>query len=302
MQADTGGYGTLVAYIDTAGTFSPITLLKVLMHRLQHGATQEAPHNEEEGSKDLKSKAAELLDRVQYMRTFDFDGLVDAITEVSAGIQKDEEGVQAVQEVDVKMEEVTQVADLGEENGTTGNEIVPEEMEDDDEIMQSAESQMSEYEEAVSEADEAEPETIIPDSQADSDEDILWPLPIQPKHDHGIRKKKSRLEDLQQLHISVKDEIPPPEIVDRGREPEETRAEPSPIDQVDPEPHNQIEEGRTVGLLIIDNISRPTEELLEAGEISGQAALTTFSRNLRSLAQDQAMAILVSVYKKKAIR
>ncbi|KAK6498506.1 hypothetical protein TWF481_011094 [Arthrobotrys musiformis] len=228
-----------VAYVDTTGAFSAITLLKVLEFRLQRDATHA----------DVRREAVEMLDRVQYMRTFDFDGVVETVAEVFG----------------VPIEGV----DGEEEEGISKSSITPD----------------GGVEPAGSSA-ELEPADIIPDSEADSDEEIFWPIPPLPKHDPGLPPRRKRRNTTKSK--SNTNTTPSPRDLDENNPPGSIIAgkEETPVPS---KPHK----GRNFGVIVFDNISRPLENLLEKGEVEANSTLTLLSQGLRSLARDQGIAILL---------
>ncbi|CAF9938367.1 MAG: hypothetical protein ALECFALPRED_007621 [Alectoria fallacina] len=83
-----------VAFIDTTGSFSPLRLRKVLTYRLesqiQRNSYQETGYMYEKRISTLENrkeamieKATSMLDRVKFMRVFDFAGVVEAISEIN---------------------------------------------------------------------------------------------------------------------------------------------------------------------------------------------------------------------------
>ncbi|KAF3922823.1 hypothetical protein ABW21_db0204818 [Orbilia brochopaga] len=236
-----------VAYIDTTGAFSPVTLLQVLMHRLQ----QDATHVGEARPTSIRDTAAQMLDRVQYMRAFDFDGVVEAVEEVAVGIQ-----TEMINPEDPGVDEKDEIAAEEEADGVvlpaaTGN---------------------------VETSSEAEVQSnVVPDSLADSDEEIFWPLPPILRDDTGIRKKKRKEKSMSEKDDERRSQQSSPSEIDKAATPSAARHE----------------ETKTVGLLIIDSISRPMEQLMDTNEVAAHVSLTQLSTKLRSLARDRDMAILL---------
>ncbi|KAK6331150.1 hypothetical protein TWF696_003219 [Orbilia brochopaga] len=266
LQCDIGGHGTLlayyivasyllsivddtsqVAYVDTTGAFSAVNLLQVLMRRLQ----QDATHAQEAGATSVRDTAAQLLDRVQYMRAFDFDGVVETVEEVTMGIQTETD---ADAEPNIAQEERI---------------IVEEEEVDTAGISKAEDADASSASEVQS--------LVVPDSLADSDEEIFWPLPPLLKDDAGIRRKRRKEEGKSEVEEEKNTQSHPP----------------SETNTVAPPIIVKCDQAKTVGLLIVDNISRPVEGLLDTNEVAAHAALTQLSRKLRSLARDRGMTILL---------
>ncbi|KAJ6258383.1 hypothetical protein Dda_6423 [Drechslerella dactyloides] len=262
LQCDAGTYGTLLAYhivasyllavtdegaqaayVDATGAFSPVTLLQVLMRRiiLQQTATQA----QEGETAKVRERAAQLLDRVQYMRAFDFDGVVEAIDEVAVGIQ-----TEVAEDGNISREEVSVVHETEERPPAAGD---------------------------VESSSEGEVRSVIPDSLADSDEEILWPLPPGLKDDPGLRKERLKEESENTT----------------GQQNDAEEHTPLEADNATTPPPAKQEESKRAGLLVIDSIPRPVEELLDTNEVTAHVALMQLSRKLRSLAQDREMAILL---------
>ncbi|KAK6514488.1 hypothetical protein TWF281_004688 [Arthrobotrys megalospora] len=302
------GEGSQVAYVDTTGTFSAVNLLKVLEFRLQQTATQEHDAAAAAAAQGVRQQAVELLDRVQYMRTFDFDGVMETVAEVFGGLPKDE------------VDEVVVVKQPNVEGETPKLQGVEEDMEDarhDEmevrtgiEILEEVkEEQAPEGNEDVMEVEPAgSPErglgerTEIPDSEADSDEEIFWPVPLLPKHDPGLKGTKKRRRDISEAElgpetkISVEAEELHVNDPETSRSPELEEEEELPVL---PNPEGDEEEppqplgSRNFGVIVFDNISRPLENLLEKSEVEANSKLTLLSRGLRSLARDKGIAILL---------
>ncbi|KAK6525453.1 hypothetical protein TWF694_005589 [Orbilia ellipsospora] len=332
IQCDVGGYGTLlayhiissqlllcsssqqgengdesktsqIAYIDTTGAFSPLNLLKVLMYRLQLDATRhpnveidgaEGGEGKGEGMGEYKTKAAELLDKVQYMRAFDFDGVMEAVGEVALGIVKgDVEGEQNIDIMDeVKVENIKIESSEKDEEGSQEIEAGKEEGK---EIQVSKEEERGELE--MSMEDEDEDTDIIPDSEADSEDEIYWPIPVPPKYDPGFRKKKNKEtptepQEGEEEVVAVEN---PQEDVEMDEQEEDGKDKYYPPDSSHKEQNlpPQALGVKRVDLLIIDSISRPIEALAEKNEVITNVTLTTLSRTLKSLARDNNMAILL---------
>ncbi|EPS41371.1 hypothetical protein H072_4736 [Dactylellina haptotyla CBS 200.50] len=333
MQCDIGGYSSLlahhviashlllasnegsqVAYVDTTGTFSALNLLKVLMFRLQQDATQLAGGNTDAAapgaggqndSKEIRAKAAELLDRVQYMRTFDFDGVMEAVAEVSMGIRKDEvnaDGGPGVIEHKEKDGGILPEIHM-KQRGQTQEEIEEMKLEASEEVGKEAIEEV----EMESGSEEGSSEKIVPDSQADSDEEIFWPVPPLPKHDPGFRKKRIRehieakVENIPELEIALEGAKPDQPSQDHEVEMQQSMQIHKEIPgsmEVGEQKDSPIEESKevavkTVGLLIVDSISRPIEDLLDTNEVSANAALTQLSRNLTGLSRKNGMTVLL---------
>ncbi|KAF3308867.1 hypothetical protein TWF173_000670 [Orbilia oligospora] len=340
-----------VAYVDTTGSFSAVNLLKVLECRLQQGATQErGPNNNTTdtaaiasgggtstrtapggsiGRNDVRQHAVELLDRVQYMRTFDFDGVMETVAEVFGGMPKT--GVERVgaeeEEVNVETEskgsglhdaeEVIQdsiVEEKEEEEVNPESRITTPEGEGEGEGEEVKEEQTPENEDhmevepAGSPAEQLGERTAIPDSEADSDEEIFWPIPLLPKHDPGLQGSRKRRRDIRETESGLETAVitgetrdlhendPEPSrslaTTEEGEGEEAEREEiPVPPDLAEALP--QPLPGRNFGVIVFDNISRPLENLLEKGEVEANSKLTLLSQGLRSLARDQGIAILL---------
>ncbi|EWC43436.1 hypothetical protein DRE_07577 [Drechslerella stenobrocha 248] len=314
LHCEAGGYayGTLapsflltrdgasqVAYVDTTGAFSPVSLLQVVMLRMQQGRESGGQSLAADVQVPVRDRAAQMLDRVQYMRAFDFDGVVEAVAEVAAGIRSEDgeqdrgragDGTADIQNEDAPVtgvedeeEDSTRELDAGCEGEDNNDSKIPAQQATDPTAA------AGDTVEQLSDHDGPLVRDVVPDSQADSDEEILWPLPPLPKHDHGKRKKQKQKEHGQGIVQQVPDAKDTNEATD-GEHPElppsqlEEDASPAAI------PENTA---KTVGLLIVDSMSRPTEGLLEANEVTGHAALTRLSRTFRSLARDRDMAVLL---------
>ncbi|KAK6497094.1 hypothetical protein TWF506_004573 [Arthrobotrys conoides] len=306
-----------VAYVDTTGSFSAVNLLKVLEFRLQQGTTQEPGSTiaagDGGGREGVRQHAVELLDRVQYMRTFDFDGVMETVAEVFGGMSKGEaemveaEGLEVevghpglelqgaeedvqedpvMEEVRVKSRSRITTPEEGEEF-----ELKKEQNDDDGDNM--------EAEPAGSPAkNPGERTAAIPDSEADSDEEIFWPIPLLPKHDPGLQGHKKRREDTTEsgLETTVTKDLyensDPEPSGSLGVEAEEEIPVPLDLEGERGEVPLPLP-GRNFGVIVFDNISRPLENLLEKGEVEANSKLTLLSRGLRSLARDQGIAILL---------
>ncbi|EGX45440.1 hypothetical protein AOL_s00169g46 [Orbilia oligospora ATCC 24927] len=342
-----------VAYVDTTGSFSAVNLLKVLEYRLQQGATQErgsstttnntntaaiaggdgsgtstrtAPGGSI-GRNDVRQHAVELLDRVQYMRTFDFDGVMETVAEVFGGMPKT--GVERVgaedeeEEVNVEAEskglglhdaeEAIQdsiVEEKEEEEVNPKSRITTPEEGEEEEVKkeQTPENEdHMEVEPAGSPAEQLGERTAIPDSEADSDEEIFWPIPLLPKHDPGLQGNRKRRRDIRETESGLETAVISGETRDlHENDPEPSRSlatteegegeaerEEIPVPPDLAEALPQPLPGRNFGVIVFDNISRPLENLLEKGEVEANSKLTLLSQGLRSLARDQGIAILL---------
>ncbi|KAF3917206.1 hypothetical protein ABW20_dc0106889 [Dactylellina cionopaga] len=242
------------------------------------------------------------------MRTFDFDGVVEGMAEVAGGIQKGEiegTGPDAIETETITLAvdaEVKVQAELETKFENEGETLGPREVSEEPQLGEPT----SESLEAVSlSEDESVDGNIVPDSQADSDEEILWPAQPLPKHDSGVKKKKKPRKSVTEAKeaLGVEEGL---EIQNDGIEKDEdTNMQPMATDGEEPTfmksegqkspPEEQLLEMaiRDVGLMIIDNISRPIEGLLEKGEVPANSAFTLLSRSLRSFARDRGMAVLL---------
>ncbi|KAF3171082.1 hypothetical protein EYR41_002458 [Orbilia oligospora] len=345
-----------VAYVDTTGTFSAVNLLKVLEYRLQQGATQErgssttATNNNTDtagiaaagtsttstapggsiGRNDVRQHAVELLDRVQYMRTFDFDGVMETVAEVFGGMPKTEVervGTEDEEEVNVEAqskgsglhdaEEVIQdsIVEEKEEEEVNPKTRITTQEEGEEEVKEEQTPENEDHmevEPAGSPAEQLGERTAIPDSEADSDEEIFWPIPLLPKHDPGLQGNRKRRRDIRETESGLETTVITGETRDlheNNPEPSRPRATTEEREEEEEEEEEEREEipvppdlaeelpqplpGRNFGVIIFDNISRPLENLLEKGEVEANSKLTLLSQGLGSLARDQGIAILL---------
>ncbi|MCJ1387699.1 hypothetical protein MMC18_000542 [Xylographa bjoerkii] len=115
------------AIIDTTGSFSPLRLRDIIVHRLrqtglvryqQSGYVYEkvSTELEIESLESLRAKATEMLDRVKVMRVFDFAGVIEAIGEAGDLCKRDGRSSEEVDAERVReMEEVANSEDEGDE-------------------------------------------------------------------------------------------------------------------------------------------------------------------------------------------
>ncbi|KAK6329894.1 hypothetical protein TWF718_003321 [Orbilia javanica] len=348
IQCEVGGHGTLlshhlltthlltphpqdphgnkppsqVAYVDTTGSFSAVNLLKVLELRLsllsQQGTTQEV--NTHGGQ--IRKRAVELLDRVQYMRTFDFDGVVETVQEVF-GSRAGDVGGDGGLDGGVEGGAGINSGVMTPETRTPENEGTAEAaMEVDSAVSPAEEEGEEEEEEEEAEGEEELSErTTIPDSDADSDEEIFWPIPLLPKHDPGVKLKpkgdgnnnnNNNNDDSARRRRDIDETVSAAEtaaeatgetVVDPERfgislaleEGDKEREEISvPLDVEEQQLSQPPLQGRNFGVIIFDNISRPLENLMETGdEVEINSRLTSLSKGLKSLARDQGIAIIL---------
>lgn len=277
----------------------------MLEFRLQQGTTQE--RGTAAGQGGVRQHAVELLDRVQYMRTFDFDGIMETVAEVFRGLPKTEVEQVAVEELKGEADpegpelqdgaqEVTEDPTVDEgvpkSKITTLEEVKEEQAPENEDAM--------EVEPAGSPAEQLGERTTIPDSDADSDEEIFWPIPLLPKHDPGLKGNRKRRRDISETESGPETNV----TLVEARELNNDDPEPSgsPVigkEKEIPVPPNLEKElpqpfqGRNFGVIVFDNISRPLENLLEKGEVEANSNLTLLSQGLRSLARDQGIAILL---------
>ncbi|KAF3283145.1 hypothetical protein TWF970_001131 [Orbilia oligospora] len=307
-----------VAYVDTTGSFSAVNLLKVLEYRLQQGATQERGSSTTTNNTNTAAIAGG-------------DGSGTSTRTAPGGsIGRNDTGVERVgaedeeEEVNVEAEskglglhdaeEAIQdsiVEEKEEEEVNPKSRITTPEEGEEEEVKkeQTPENEdHMEVEPAGSPAEQLGERTAIPDSEADSDEEIFWPIPLLPKHDPGLQGNRKRRRDIRETESGLETTVisgetrdlhendPEPSrslaTTEEGEGEEAEREEiPVPPDLAEALP--QPLPGRNFGVIVFDNISRPLENLLEKGEVEANSKLTLLSQGLRSLARDQGIAILL---------